>query len=71
MHQDKEQAIGSESSDKLGAGTGARFKCHDCGTPLNRAFLMCPSCECVDPTGFFTGGRRVAVDDDEDDEDDD
>lgn len=59
---------GSESSARLGAGTEARFTCHNCGTPLPTAFLVCPSCECVDPAGFFTAARRVAVDDDEDDD---
>ena len=46
------------------------IECDNCGTPLQRAYLMCPSCECLDPTGFFTGNSMpdAPVDDDDDDE---
>lgn len=44
------------------------IECDNCGTPLQRAYLKCPSCGCLDPTGFFTGGEPVEPDDDEDDD---
>ena len=45
----------------------ANFRCDNCDTPLTRTYLQCPSCGCLDPTGFFTGDIPKTNEDEDDD----